>query len=63
MPESEGKAVTARIDLQMMMGLGQQIPNECDGRARASLRRILLDLQAPDQMMPSMAKRVPAFQD
>jgi enoyl-CoA hydratase/carnithine racemase len=43
--EGEGKAFTAGIDLQMMMGLGQQIQNECDGRMRESLRRIILDLQ------------------
>lgn len=43
--EGEGKAFTAGIDLQMMMGLGQQIRNDCDGRMRESLRRIILDLQ------------------
>lgn len=43
--EGEGKAFTAGIDLQMMMGLGQQIQNDCDGRMRESLRRIILDLQ------------------
>jgi enoyl-CoA hydratase len=29
----------------MMMGLGSQIQNDCDGRMRESLRRIILDLQ------------------
>src|SRR5689334_16871577 len=43
--EGEGKAFTAGIDLQMMMGLGQQIQNDCDGRMREALRRIILDLQ------------------
>ena len=32
--EGEGKAFTSGIDLQMMMGLGQQIQNDCDGRMR-----------------------------
>ena len=43
--EGEGKAFTAGIDLQMMMGLGQQIQNDCDGRMRESLRRVIFDLQ------------------
>jgi enoyl-CoA hydratase len=43
--EGEGKLFTAGIDLQMMMGLGPQIQNECDGRAREALRRVILDLQ------------------
>ncbi len=43
--EGEGKAFTAGIDLQMMMGLGAQIQNDCDGRMRENLRRIILDLQ------------------
>jgi enoyl-CoA hydratase len=30
--QGEGKLFTAGIDLQMMMGLGQQIQNDCDGR-------------------------------
>jgi enoyl-CoA hydratase len=41
----EGKYFTAGIDLQMMMGLGPQIQNECDGRTREALRRVILDLQ------------------
>lgn len=29
----------------MMMGLGPQIQNDCDGRTREALRRVILDLQ------------------
>lgn len=43
--EGEGRLFTAGIDLQMMMGLGPQIQNECDGRTREALRRVILDLQ------------------
>jgi enoyl-CoA hydratase len=43
--EGEGRAFTSGIDLQMMMGLGGQIQNDCDGRSRESLRRVILDLQ------------------
>ena len=43
--EGEGKAFTSGIDLQMMMGLGGQIRNDCDGRTREALRRLILDLQ------------------
>jgi len=43
--EGEGRAFTAGIDLQMMMGLGQQIQNACEGRMRETLRRLILDLQ------------------
>jgi enoyl-CoA hydratase len=43
--EGEGKLFTAGIDLQMMMGLVPQIQNECDGRTREALRRVILDLQ------------------
>lgn len=41
----EGKQFCAGIDLEMMMGLGQQIQQDCDGRTRESLRRVILDLQ------------------
>mgnify|MGYP006169910189 CR=1 FL=1 len=41
----KGKAFCAGIDLQMMMGIGPQIANECDGRMRESLRRMILDMQ------------------
>jgi len=43
--EGEGKGFTAGIDLQMMMGLGAQIRDDCDGRTRENLRRVILDLQ------------------
>ena len=43
--QGEGKLFTAGIDLQMMMGLGMQIQNECDGRTREALRRLILDMQ------------------
>jgi enoyl-CoA hydratase len=43
--EAEGKTFTSGIDLQMMMGLRSQIQNECDGRTREELRRLILDLQ------------------
>ena len=41
----EGKQFCAGIDLEMMMGLGQQIQDDCDGRTRENLRRVILDLQ------------------
>jgi len=40
-----GKLFSAGIDLQMMLGLGTQIKNDCDGRTRENLRRLILDLQ------------------
>lgn len=43
--QANGKLFTAGIDLQMMMALGSQIHNDCDGRTRESLRRVILDLQ------------------
>ena len=43
--QGEGRYFTAGIDLQMMMGLGPQIANECDGRTREALRRVILDMQ------------------
>ncbi len=43
--QGEGKSFTSGIDLQMMMGLGSQIQNDCEGRMRESLRAIILDLQ------------------
>jgi enoyl-CoA hydratase len=43
--QGEGKSFTSGIDLQMMMGLGAQIQNDCDGRMRESLRSVILDLQ------------------
>ena len=43
--QAEGKLFTAGIDLQMMLGLGAQIADDCEGRQREKLRRIILDLQ------------------
>ncbi len=43
--QAEGKYFTAGIDLQMMMGLGAHIADDCDGRMREKLRRLILDLQ------------------
>jgi enoyl-CoA hydratase len=43
--EGEGRHFTSGIDLQMMMGLLPQVRNECDGRTRENLRRVILDLQ------------------
>ncbi len=43
--EGEGKSFTAGIDLQMMMGLGAQIEDKCEGRMREALRAVILDLQ------------------
>ena len=41
----EGKLFCAGIDLQMMMGIGPQIQNDCDGRRHEALRRTILDMQ------------------
>ncbi len=43
--QGEGKLFTAGIDLQMMMALGPQIHNDCDGRTREALRSVILDMQ------------------
>ncbi len=43
--QAEGKLFTAGIDLQMLMGMNAQIQNDCDGRTREGLRRVILDLQ------------------
>ena len=43
--QAEGKLFTAGIDLQMIMSIGPQVQNECDGRTREALRRVILDLQ------------------
>src|SRR6516225_4205474 len=40
-----GKHFTAGIDLAMLAGMQAQIHDECDGRAREKLRRLILDLQ------------------
>lgn len=41
----EGRCFTAGIDLQMMMGIGPLIQNDCEGRMRETLRTVILDLQ------------------
>jgi enoyl-CoA hydratase len=43
--QGEGKLFCAGIDLQMMMGLGAKIQNDCDARTREALRRVILDMQ------------------
>ncbi|MDH5330250.1 MAG: crotonase/enoyl-CoA hydratase family protein [Aquincola sp.] len=43
--EGEGRHFCAGIDLEMMAGLLPQIHDDCDGRSREKLRRVILDLQ------------------
>jgi enoyl-CoA hydratase len=43
--EGEGRHFTAGIDLQMMAGLLPSIHDDCDGRSREKLRRLILELQ------------------
>ena len=43
--EGEGKLFTAGIDLEMMMGVGTAIHNDCEARMRENLRRLILDMQ------------------
>lgn len=43
--EGEGRHFTSGIDLQMMLGLAPQIQDDCEGRTREALRRVILDLQ------------------
>jgi len=43
--QAEGKLFTAGIDLQMMMGMSDQIQNDCEARMRENLRQVILDLQ------------------
>lgn len=43
--QAEGKYFTAGIDLQMMMSLGARLTDDCEGRKREKLRRVILDLQ------------------
>ena len=43
--EGEGKLFTSGIDVQMMMGMGDQIQNDCEARTRENLRQVILDLQ------------------
>jgi enoyl-CoA hydratase len=40
-----GKYFTSGIDLAMLMGIGPQIEDDCDGRRREKLRRLILKLQ------------------
>ncbi|MFA5914748.1 MAG: crotonase/enoyl-CoA hydratase family protein [Burkholderiales bacterium] len=40
-----GKHFTAGIDLDMLSGMQAQITDDCDGRSREKLRRVILDLQ------------------
>jgi len=41
----KGKFFTAGIDLTLLMGLGAKIEDDCDGRRREKLRRLILRLQ------------------
>ncbi len=43
--QAEGSYFTAGIDLAMMAGLGAQVADDCEGRQREKLRRLILDLQ------------------
>jgi len=43
--QGEGRLFTSGIDLQMMMGMGDQIQNDCEARMRENLRQVILDLQ------------------
>ena len=43
--EGEGRHFTSGIDLAMMAGLLPQVHDDCDGRSREKLRRVILDLQ------------------
>lgn len=40
-----GKYFTSGIDLALLMGLGSKIEDDCDGRRREKLRRLILRLQ------------------
>ena len=40
-----GKHFTAGIDLDMLAGMKAQIRDDCDGRSREKLRRVILDMQ------------------
>lgn len=43
--QGEGKLFCAGIDLQMMMGMNANIAKDCDGRARETMRSMILDMQ------------------
>jgi enoyl-CoA hydratase len=40
-----GKHFTSGIDLALLAGMRAQIEDDCDGRAREKLRRLILDMQ------------------
>ena len=40
-----GKHFTSGIDLGLLAGMQAQIRDDCDGRSREKLRRLILDLQ------------------
>jgi len=40
-----GKYFTSGIDLSMLASIGSKIKEDCDGRSREKLRRLILDLQ------------------
>jgi enoyl-CoA hydratase/carnithine racemase len=40
-----GKYFTAGIDLALLAGIGETIRDDCEGRSREKLRRLVLDLQ------------------
>ncbi len=43
--QGEGKHFCSGIDLSMLMGVQARIKDECEGRMREKLRRLILDLQ------------------
>jgi enoyl-CoA hydratase len=43
--QGEGKLFCAGIDLQMMMSINADTRNDCDGRTREAMRRVILDMQ------------------
>jgi enoyl-CoA hydratase len=42
---ANGKLFTAGIDLSLLMGLGPRVADDCTGRSREKLRRLILSLQ------------------
>ena len=44
----KGKFFTAGIDLTLLMGLGAKIEDDCDGRRREKLRRLILKRELRD---------------
>ena len=43
--QGEGRLFCAGIDLQMMAGMDAQTRNDCAGRSREAMRRVILDMQ------------------